>query len=311
MSSASAKVDWTPVAPLPTSGKKRALITAPASTDTSVIRQLLERQDFAPFTADELDMPGQSLSEILQTALGKAEIVVAILNGSAQSSNVFFELGFAQAMKKRVLLIVDAEEVMPMVVASGLPYFRAQPNNSEAIQYVLAQFLGASPHGRPSPKAPMARTKPLGSRVDELLARLRERNELASGRGLDQIVIEALRQSGVSTVSAVEAASRTDIAVWSDDLEPWVNNPFLIEVPFRLRTKAEAEEAIQSLAELMACRRVLWGLLIYQQAGFVIAKPSPSARVLTLPAEEFLESLRESSFGDIIRRLRNERVHGG
>src|SRR5438874_6944129 len=84
---------------------RTALITAPVATDTSVIRRILESQGVEAYSADELDGPGRSMSEILQEAVEQADVVVAVLHGSVQSSNVFFELGFAQALNKPAIVI--------------------------------------------------------------------------------------------------------------------------------------------------------------------------------------------------------------
>ena len=58
-----------------------AFITAPVSVDVRGIRQILERRGVKTFTADELDLPGRPLSEILQDGMSRADIVVGVLRG--------------------------------------------------------------------------------------------------------------------------------------------------------------------------------------------------------------------------------------
>src|SRR5438094_4022808 len=77
-------------------GEKTAFITAPASTDTSVIRQLLEQHGVKPFVLEELDLPGAPLSMVVSEAIGRADIVIAVFGGREVSANVLFELGVAQ-----------------------------------------------------------------------------------------------------------------------------------------------------------------------------------------------------------------------
>jgi hypothetical protein len=54
-----------------------------------------------------------------------------------------------------------------------------------------------------------------------------------------------------------------------------------------------------------------WGLLIYNGPTLAPASVPCPPNVLLIQAEKFVESLRDIGFGDLIRRLRNERVHGG
>jgi hypothetical protein len=41
-----------------------------------------------------------------------------------------------------------------------------------------------------------------------------------------------------------------------------------------------------------------------------VAKEVRLPNILTISAEELLTCLRDASFGDLVRRLRNQRVHG-
>src|SRR6266404_105302 len=79
--------------------ERTAFITAPANTDTSVIRQLLEQQGVNAFALDELDLPGAPLSMVVKEAIDRADMVIAVLGGREESGNVLFELGVAQGLK--------------------------------------------------------------------------------------------------------------------------------------------------------------------------------------------------------------------
>ena len=53
-----------------------------------------------------------------------------------------------------------------------------------------------------------------------------------------------------------------------------------------------------------------WGMLIYLRSSVNVAKEVRLPNILTISAEELLTCLRDASFGDLVRRLRNQRVHG-
>lgn len=291
---------------------KTAFITAPPSTNTGVIRRILEDEGIVTFSADELALPGLPLAELIREAIGRADVVVAVLeDGSKGNSNVFLELGFALAMKKRTILIAGADTPLP-VDASGIPYLRASPTNTDALRYGLTQFISA-PHQASRPPAPpvVAETHPLGDRVDDLLARVRAPDGNLTEVELINIVVEAVRRSGVSVVSEQRADLRADLAVWSDDLEPWVPNPLVIEVKARITTKGDAASLFHTLYTMLPAARATWALLIYLEARRELLSTLARGPVLAMSVEAFLESLRDTSFGELVRGLRNARVHGG
>ena len=221
--------------------KKTALVTAPVATDTRIIRQLLEAEGVKTFALDELAAPAHSLHDIMHEAIDRADIVVVVLPAQSPQENVLIELGFALACKKPILIIADENIPLPSV-AAGIPYLRTDLSNTEAIQFGLEHFL-AAPHFRKTPgKLAPKHTHPLGPKTDVLLARLRELPKHPAGQtDFENLIAQAIDQSGVVTLSLRKQVGEEeiDIAVWSDDLEPWVSNPLLIEIKGLLRGKAD------------------------------------------------------------------------
>src|SRR6476660_9279937 len=72
-------------------GERAALVTAPACTDTSVIRSILEAEGVKPFTVDELTEPASSLRDLVQQAINRADLVIAVLPRNAAQEDVFVE----------------------------------------------------------------------------------------------------------------------------------------------------------------------------------------------------------------------------
>jgi hypothetical protein len=102
-----------------------------------------------------------------------------------------------------------------------------------------------------------------------------------------------------------------DFAVWSDDLPPWIGNPLAIELRRQLRGTADVNVAVGQLNQGMARGNMQWGMLIYLHSLIDVANAVVAPNIISISAEQFLESLRNTSFGDLVRQLRNQRVHGG
>jgi hypothetical protein len=287
-----------------------AFITAPVSVDVRGIRQVLERRGVRTFTADELDLPGRSLSEILQAGMSRADIVVGVLGAGPSSDNVLFELGFAQAMKKRTLVLVPGDAPLLTWASTGIPYVRAELTNPQAVDFAVAQILKIPHHGSVR-ETPVRRTRPLGDEAARLLSKLNGIKGETTEHVLQEVVVEAIRQSGVDTISESGGADRgVDLAVWSEDLEPWVNNPLLIEVKTNIDSRAAWEATVLNLLRPMGSTGAHWSLLIYLHSPLDPAHVIRAPNVLAISAVEFLNALQAMSFGELVRKLRNERVHG-
>jgi hypothetical protein len=296
-------------------GERKAIITAPSATDTSVIRQILEKHGVKAFAADELGLAGFPLSKVVTEAIGRADIVVAILGGKDESGNVLFEVGIAQGLGKPTLVIAAKQEATFLAAQAGIPYLRAKPDNFAALEFGLAQFLAAPHRADSGLKTAERETRPLGSHADLLLANLhasREEGHLQEYR-LEEIIVEALRKSGIATISRGEKRGdkEIDIAVWSNDFEPWIGNPLLIEIKNHLPRKGELDNMAKRFANAMGPESVNWALVIYGEAAPQTRRIKRLySHILFLSAEDLLEGLRDNAFGDLVRQLRNERVHG-
>lgn len=288
-----------------------AFISAPPYTDTSGIRKELESKGVTVFSPDELELPGRNLSEIVREATERADFVVAVVDSSAASNSVFFEVGFAQAMGKPTFVLLTGNATPTPWLASGIPYFRFDPEKSGGLDFGISQILTAAHYGVKISPTPATRSHPLGDGALDLLHQLREAGNGITEAQLHTIIASAIRASGVATVSEAREADRSvDLAVWSDDLSPWLGNPIAVEFRLNIRNGTDASRAIEQLAQAMTRSNIQWGLLIYWTAAFDLTHILCIPNVLVISAEQFLKGLQDASFADLVRQLRNQRVHG-
>jgi len=132
-------------------------------------------------------------------------------------------------------------------------------------------------------------------------------------RSLEGIVADALKQSGADlVVASPEHDVGADLAVWSDVLEPFVGNPLLIELKLRLRGQGDVRNVLNKLALQLTASGTRWALLLYgegptsQDQAQITTPPN----VLVLSLRSLLEALRTRAFPEVVRDLRNQRVHG-
>lgn len=290
--------------------KRSVFISAPASVDTSVIRRLVKRHGATPVTSEDFARPGRTVAEIVSEGIAGSERVVALVDDAGRNGNVLFEVGMAVGMGKPALLITAKAGAIPDDLA-GIPYLRARPDDEEALRFGLEHFLSAPKNGSPAAAEAGAETRPLGEEVQPLLKQL---GTHPTEEALVSLIDRALMLSGVQVRSNPRPVGEgqkgvPDLAVWSQDLLPWIGNPLVIEVRSDLRTAKDAERTAKALQDAAGMSASRWGLLLYKKAAPEAKAALERVPILAESVETFLRDLRAASFGEVVTRLRNRAVH--
>lgn len=293
---------------------KAVYLTAPSAVDTTLIRDALERKGYRTFSPDQLDVPGLNISETIREGMRQADWVIAVVGPEEESRSIYYEVGFAEALGKPSLVLLVGNVSADRWVIGGTPYFRFDQSNPSALQFGIDQFLKAPHHGSKRSSA-ANRSKPIQDRADEFLKRLQElaldQSPQQLAQEFESIIAGAIRASQVTSVSQGGEDDRfVDMAVWSDDLQPWVGNPLPIEVRMQIKDSSDLNNCAMRLQRQMNKGSLSWGLLIYLHAKMDIATAWMMPNILSIQAEQFIEDLRTTGFGDVVRALRNTAVHG-
>jgi hypothetical protein len=75
-------------------------------------------------------------------------------------------------------------------------------------------------------------------------------------------------------------------------------------------TERDAENVANNIMRAMIGARVRWGLILYLKATPDAIRILSRHPLLAISIEDFLEGLRNLSFGRIVTDLRNRAVHG-
>lgn len=295
-----------------TSALRTCFISAPAGAKLGVLRASLESRGLRVLVPHDLAVGTDWASEI-QKQLSQADLVIGVLTSERQSPWVLFELGQASALGRRILLITPPEADPIPFALHQLLVLRTDLDNQEAIGFALDQLLSAPERAKKSPTPQSTPLAGLGTKADDLMAALERSLAASDWRSLEQVVADALRSSGADVV--VTSPTRgvgADFAVWSDVLEPFVGNPLLVEVKARVRGKAEASRALRQVTSYLGASGSRWALLLYGDGpdpeGEAWAGSPPNVLVLSL--RSLLKALRTRAFPEVVRDLRNRRVHG-
>ncbi len=290
---------------------KTCYVSAPAGVSLDVLRESLLSHDIRPLIPEELSV-GTDLASETQRQLAQADLVIGVLPRGKQSPWVLFELGQAFALGRRILLIASPKSESIPFALQRLLVLRIEPNNRSAIDFALDQLLSAPPESPPEQNRKPFHPSALGQQADSFIARFDHGLQPGSERELLKLLTDALQSSGVDAVVEHSAQEQgVDVAVWSDVLEPFVGNPLLIEIKRSIRDKETAAAAFAQVSLYLGESGSRWALLLYAEG------PPPDDRlwskcppnILIMPVRSLLEGLRTQSFPEIVRDMRNRRVH--
>lgn len=285
----------------------RWYVSAPDGTDLRALLAALEARGVVPYVLSDVARFGADALQSLREAILAADGALVVLTEASQSLNCIFEAGIAAALGKRVVLVVPPGMAVPSSLASFL-IVRASPRDVDAIGYALDQAEGRNTTS--NVQSPVV-GKALGARVDELLERaslLVGVSSKSAGQAAVDLLVEAIESSGAIAVREPGGDRLFDVGVWSDDLDVIAANPLLIDVRAWLR--ADTVRAV--LGELYVNPQAHVGLIVYLDVGKTSRAALDLARfpVLAISLLDLLGMMRTESFAEVIRRLRNQSVHG-
>ena len=160
-------------------------ISASGNSDTSILREILEKRGYTTVGFQDLAAPGKSVSEALIENIRNADLFIAVFGDDPGNENVFYEMGFAQAYNKRVLAVSPSGR---LPFSHDIAYLRVDPTNKEAIEFGLNSVLKA-PKERFRIGKPAKQTHPIGNLADQLVEETHQANGPADGFRLESIIL--------------------------------------------------------------------------------------------------------------------------
>ena len=294
-----------------TQTSRNCYVTAPAGVSIATIAHLLQERLITLITVDTLLTDTPNPLDQKDAAIAAADFFIAIVGNYGTNRDTFFELGYAHALKKKILIIVPfATEELPASL-TGLPQVMTAPEDAEAIGFALDQLLAAPKQGNYLREVGTI-SHPIAH--DLAVQILTEIDTAVAEDRLAAFIATAIKASGIAIVeeSGISQLGRgSDLGVWADELDSAVGNPLLIEIKGQLRDRAAATQARQQIEHYLHATDTRTALLFYRSApdelrDFVALS---SAAVLFLPIHEFITQLQSTGFVTLIRTLRNQVLH--
>ncbi len=308
----------------------RCFLSAFDSTYAKNIISILQEYDVNVYLPTSLTYTGNTITEQIEKAISRSDFLIGVYDGNNDS--VFFELGYAKALKKEFLLIISPSVKKLPNTLSGVLHIRAKPNDEDAIRYNLEQLISFIRHKKsiPSSIKPKKIVRTINENltiVDEidfnsktikktttstLLKKYRKSiDDTLNELEFEHVLLDLFRSLGNNAIAeSIQQNRVVDIAVWLDDLEAYAN-PLLIE----LKTKLDAHSIKKIIHQFDPILKdnLRWGLVIYREGKPSIEYNSSyhiHPNIFFIRVDELLDGLETKSLGKLVRQIRNKKVHG-
>ncbi len=264
---------------------------------------------------DSFGLPRASvITEGVVSDIHDADFVIGVLD--AEASRVLFDIGFAAALQKPVLLISEPGTPVPFDIAQHR-LITTSSGDSEMLKLAIRGFLKEVEDKRLHKRARRRPELQAGPRsaaaVEDALHTIQELRH----RGLEQQLIrttsQLLRAAGVTAIEELTGPQQVgaDLAVWSDALSTTVGNPILIELKVGNLDQTRWSLTHEKVARVLGDTGARLGLILYlDRKGRRFTEGRQWAPlVLSFDLEDFATALVNKPFADVVLEHRNKLVH--
>ncbi len=284
-------------------------ISSSAAVDSSSIQSILASRGFITSAETNGVKSTAYWEQKVVDSIRASEFVVAVLSTGADNSNVYYEIGLAHGIGKRVLILASPEMKESTAGLKSSLYLRIDISNREAVEFALDQVLNAPEKSRNLIVAEGKNNLPIGDLADDLLSQL-STPESTGGAHPENAVVQALGKSGVNVlVKSKYWDTGADMAVWADEIESIVGNPLLIEVKQHISGATSVTRLSSQIESYLENSNASWLLLLYLEGpeqGSESWEQIPES-VMYVSVKEFLESFKSMNFVEIVNSLKSRK----
>jgi len=294
----------------------KCFISAPFGANISKIVNHLKRKGLKVINPIDVSEPGFALTDKLSKLISSSDFIIAVLPEEISSPSVYFELGCAFGLGKKILLVTSNPSIVPFVIQDFCQVILTD-DNFESLSFAIDNIISAPKPSTAKKKPVSTKSKPIGNKAKELLERIKKGIEEPTEREIVEVVASAIKQSGISIMSEPLFSDSTrgyrpDIAIWVDELQTHFGNPIIIEIKKDIKNKKQAGEIIKRVSKYQKVSNSQTALVLYysgisSNAPYLFQK---LPRIYFFKIDEFIKELENKNLGKIMINKRNRVAHG-
>lgn len=295
--------------------KNYCFISSPVNKNISVLKQFLQSYDFV--INDSHSIPweiNRDFVSLVEREIKRSSIIIAVLSSSHNNSNVFYELGFASAQKKPIIVIADEETLIPYFFENQF-FIRSDLSEMNKIKFNLDKILTL--RNFELVKKDEKRYKKKIDRKDKEYSNILINNFIeyinrGNYTGHESIIKikEIFESKGIQTQTQHRIIDEgIDIILWVDSLSNITKGPILVELKISAN-EILIRNSIENLKkELINSGSSLGLILLLENHDNRNYYESKYPIVLIFNVKELFNKMLTDDFANIILSERNRIVH--
>ncbi len=290
--------------------KFRCFITASDIKDINQFRLLFQDIDVDVF--DVFDMPISDINMLEDDITNKikhCDFVIALIK--EQSPNVFFEIGIAKGLGKPIFLVANNKACIPTNLKNFL-YINTSFNDWNLIKKSLSEWLKNTKKQTKKVK----KSKDLASVINVVNFKEQVKNirENGNGQEMEKITQQIFNHLKTQIIYNKYGADKgADFAIWIEELENFIGNPFLVELKYGDLNHNVITEVESKLKNYIFKAEAKVGMLLYldRDGKRFDSNFKLNPLILRFDLEDFINGVSDQGLSRFILNKRNQMAHGG
>lgn len=287
---------------------KKCFISTSFSTSLSKLDsviELVESMGMTPITTYDTSV-GDSIVSTIADQMKSSDIVI-VLFGDLENQQLYFELGMATALQKRVIVVYEGTSQPSLSTGTGTVVVHIDTiQELEKLEWALEMIL-SSPRSRKKSSSEISDSLiPLRGKAKEFLSRAEHAKRDLSTMHIVQLITDVLSCSGITTIVPSSGKDDgTDLVVWFDDKKTGqrVKLPIEVKKTISLNATRMVHSAMVNIDAPMA-------LLIYLEGEIPKSVNEFGAgRIIFIKLEELIRNLEKNTLPKVLTQFRNDIVH--
>lgn len=290
--------------------KLKCYISAPAGFDLNKLESILQKQDIDYHNFYDFSI-GSSFSDLIRRKIRESDFVIAVL--SEENSNVVFEIGVAEGLRKPTFILVNKKIDTPFFISNKL-YYQTNFEDFSLIELALSNFIVDIKNKKKY--APIKENNDTLSidKTNNTLSEIRQLRRNPKEENILKVIKDTFSTIDIQNVSINDSINDkgVDLIIRSENLKPYFGNPIFIEIIAGNITTERLINTEQRLLKYLQSSEAKAGLILYLDKNdkrFVIHKQT-TPLILFFDVEDFINGIASEGFDRLLINTRNEVVHG-
>jgi hypothetical protein len=288
--------------------KLKCYISAPTNFDLTKIEAILDRQNIDHHSFYDFSI-GTTFSDLVRRKIRDSDFIIAIFQN--ENSNVLFELGVAEGLRKQTFILIDKTVQIPFFLDTKF-YYQTNFKDLSLVELALSNFiidLGVKKRN----KSPKEEKDTLSlDETTNTLVRLSQLRKNPNEKEIFSLIKETFSKIDVHNVSITEsfADKGVDLVIRNKNLTPYFGNTIFVEVKAGNLNSERISKAQERLLNYLKNTEATNGIILYLDRDNKRFEDTRFPFILLFDLEDFINGVASEGFEKLIIDKRNKLVHG-